>query len=135
MPNPVSSLVSEFHKRAGYSHAEARKLLTGLAVGSVGVFYATLTGTNRPVLDGWSKWLAIISLGLMASSAGFGLAAWRADAAWAYRAAIEFERDSTLTSPYQGAAHFIKKWCDLAQLFLFMLGLLAAAVLTFLLLR
>jgi hypothetical protein len=41
------NMVGDFHKRAGQSHSEARKLLTGMGVGGVGVLYATLTGKRR----------------------------------------------------------------------------------------
>src|SRR5947209_8406971 len=77
---------AEFHNRAGESHAEARKLLTGMAVGSFGVLYATLTGKDAPMLDGSNNKLALWGIITMAVSAGCGLFAWRADAAWAYQA-------------------------------------------------
>src|SRR5690242_14978386 len=40
----------DFHKRAGESHAEARKFLTAMAVGTLAVLYATLTGKDAPSL-------------------------------------------------------------------------------------
>ena len=129
----MQDLQGEFHKRSGESHSEARKLLTGMAVGSLGVLYATLTGKDAPTLNVYTKSLAFAAVVLMALSAGFGLAAWRADAAWAYKAAENF------ASPYikkpEGAPwHSIKKFCDISQLALFGAGLLLAAVLTLLLL-
>jgi hypothetical protein len=75
--------VAEFHKRAGESHMEARKLLTAMAVGSLGVLYATLTGRDAPALAAYSKILAILAIFAMGLSAAFGFAAWRADARWA----------------------------------------------------
>ena len=49
-----------FHQRARESHAEARKLLTAMAVGGLGVLYATLIGKDAPKFDdAYSKHLAI----------------------------------------------------------------------------
>jgi len=122
--------VSEFHRRSGESHSEARKLLTAMAVGSIGVLYATLTGKEALALDAFNKWLALTAVVSMALSAGFGLAAWRADAAWAYRAAVNFGKKPDLTKPNGGPWHMVKKWCDRFQVALFSAGLLLAALLT-----
>jgi hypothetical protein len=121
---------SEFHKRSGNSHEEARKLLTGMAVGSLGVLYATLTGKEAPVLNAYSRWLALAAVVSMALSAGFGIVAWRADAAWAYNAAKNFENDPSLTTPDGGRWHDLKKWCDWLQVGAFGFGLGMAALLT-----
>lgn len=66
----------------------------------------------------------------MALAAGFGLAAWRADVAWAYRAAKNFKDNPGLEKPYDDPWHEIKKWCDRLQLGIFGVGLLLAALLT-----
>jgi hypothetical protein len=122
--------VSEFHKRSGQSHAEARKLLTGMAVGTIGVLYATLTGKNAPTLDALNKWLVLLTVVMMALSAGFGLAAWRADAAWAYKAGENFRKRPEQTKPNGSPWHDVKQFCDIVQLVLFAHGLLFAAILT-----
>lgn len=124
------SRVTEFHKRSGESHSEARKLLTAMAVGSLGVLYATLTGKDAPVLDTGSKWLALAAVVFMALAAGFGLAAWRADAAWAYKAANNFDKNSELVKPEGEPWHQVKRWCDRFQFILFGIGLLLTALLT-----
>lgn len=124
------SRVNEFHKRAGESHSEVRKLLTTMAVGSLGVLYATLTGKDAPALDAYGRWLALAAVILMVLAAGFGLAAWRADAAWAYRAAKNFEAHPELVVPNGDPWHLFKKWCDWLQVALFGAGLLLAALLT-----
>ena len=125
----------EFHKRAGKSHAEARKLLTAMAVASFGVLYATLTGKDAPTLDAWSKSLAFLGIVAMALSTGCGLFAWRADAAWAYRAAKNFQKDPKLEVPDGGYWHKVKKSFDVTQLILFVFGLVVAMALTLRLLK
>lgn len=127
---PPNDRVGHFHERAGKSHAEARKLLTGLSVGSLGVLYATLAGRTAPALDPAAKWLAVAVVIAMALAAGCGLAAWRADAAWAYRAAVNFEKDPLRAVPDGGVWHGLKKGCDLLQIGLFAIGLSLAALLT-----
>jgi hypothetical protein len=127
--------IGAFHKRAGDSHAEARKLLTAMSVGTLGVIYATLTHKDAPTLDAYDKALAILSIVSMTLSAGFGLAAWRADAAWAFRTAENFKKHPTAVKPNGGCWHLVKKSCDIAQLTFFGLGLLMAASLTLGLLR
>ena len=68
--------VAEFHKRAGKSHMEERKLLTAMAVGSIGVLYATLTGKDAPALTDDSKKFAIGIIIAMGMSTMFGFVAW-----------------------------------------------------------
>jgi hypothetical protein len=137
-PSPQQTALgqaSEFHKRAGASHAEARKLLTAMAVGSVGVLYATLTGKDAPTLEACTKSLAFLSIVAMALSAGCGLFAWRADSAWAFRAAKNFQKDPALDAPDGGRWHDVKKSLDVAQLTLFVFGLAVAVALTLRLLK
>jgi hypothetical protein len=101
-----------------------------MAVGSLGVLYATLIGKDAPPLNGGSEFLALAIAGSMALGAGLGLAAWRADAAWAYKAAKNFEKDPKLREPRGGIWHWLKKWCDRGQVVLFGVGLVFAAWLT-----
>ena len=122
--------INDFHKRSGNSHAESRKLLTAMAVGSLGVLYATLTSKDAPFLDPSSRQLALAAVISMALSAGFGIAAWRADAAWAYKTALKFKENPAETEPDDGMWHNIKKWCDRFQVAFFGVGLLLAAFLT-----
>jgi len=145
-PNDEQANAKEsFHQRARESHAEARKLLTAMAVGSLGVLYATLIGKDAPDLadySNYSKWLALGIAFSMILAAIFGLAAWRADAAWAYEKAegkksvekkcrrflwIKNWRDE---EQRLDKCHCIKKWCDKSQLYLFGVGLVFAAWLT-----
>jgi hypothetical protein len=102
---------------------EARKLLTAMAVGSIGVLYVTLTGKDATALSASGKTLAILAIIAMGLSAAFGFAAWRYDSLWAYERA---------TDSAHGAEkwHTRKKACDLTQLALFALGVAAAMVLT-----
>jgi hypothetical protein len=141
MPDPTERQTSrgqeaEFHKRAGKSHEAARKLLTGMAVGSFGVLYATLTGKDAPMLDAGNNKLALLSIVTMAVSAGCGLFAWRADAAWAYQVAKCFEKTPALERPPRDISwHKVKKLLEFAQLTLFLLGLALATALTLRLLK
>jgi len=121
--------VRAFHTRAGQSHAEARRLLTTIAVGSLGVLYATLIGKDAPELGTLSKLLALGIAVSMALAAGFGLAAWRADAAWAYDTAKHF-KDPMKTEPPDTIWHEIKNWGDRFQVALFSVGVFLAALLT-----
>ena len=122
----------DFHKRAGESHAEARKFLTAMAVGTLAVLYATLTGKDAPSLADENRLIAILAIMAMALSAGSGLAAWRADAAWAFTAG---NRSPKRGKPDGGWWHDIKKWCDYSQVATFAAGLLLTAILTLRLLR
>ena len=121
---------AEFFKRAGESHMEARKLLTALAVGSIGVLYATLTGKDAPVLSNCGKSIAILALIAMALSTASRFAAWRAEASWAFEAGHAFKDHPNLDDPPRGKSHDRKKLCDIAQLCLFAVGIGAATVLT-----
>jgi hypothetical protein len=123
-----TDFVSEFHKRSGQSHTEARKLLTGMSVGAIGILYATLTGNNATTLDAMNKLLVLVTVVAMALSTGFGLAAWRADAAWAYKAAKNYKPEQI--KPDGGPWHDVKKFCDRVQFALFAYGLLLAAIVT-----
>ena len=132
---------------------EARKLLTAMAVASIGVLYATLTGKDAPALTNSGKTLAILIIIAMGLSTMFGFAAWRADARWAYAKAKEYDKASPDEPPsrwsrwksYFFAAirkllkasasnaenwHMCKKVCDLMQLAFFTLGIAAAMFLT-----
>jgi heme A synthase len=117
----------DFHKRAGESHAEARKFLTAMAVGMLAILYATLTGKEAPTLADQNRLIAILAIIILALSAGSGLAAWRADAAWAFTAG---NRPPKGGKPDGGWWHEIKKWCDYSQLGTFLAGLLLTAILT-----
>jgi hypothetical protein len=92
----------EWHLRAGQSHAEARRLLTSMAVGTIGVLYATVVGKEAPSLQNGSEYLAIAIVASMALSALYGLFAWRVDAAWAYQSAIH--------QRYKGSPKARDKW-------------------------
>jgi hypothetical protein len=111
-------------------HSARASRMPRRAVGSLGVFYATLTGADAPTLDASNKLLALLTICAMGLSAGFGLSAWRADAAWAYDAASAFEVDPSLGAPPGGFWHNVKKWCDRLQLIAFAFGLLAGVILT-----
>lgn len=115
----------DFYKRASDLHSEARRFLTAMAVGSLGVLYATLTGKAAPPLIASDRLIAIIAILAMAISAAFGLASWRADAAWAYRAGKNPPTENN--QPDGGVWHQVKKVCDLVQLVLFGVGLLLSA--------
>jgi hypothetical protein len=143
-----------FHNRAGASHMEARKLLTAMAVGSIGVLYATLTGKDAPALTDFGKTLAILIIIAMGLSTMFGFAAWRADARWAYAKAKEYDKAipdeppnsrwsrwksncfAVIRKLLKASAsnaenwHTCKKVCDLMQLAFFTLGIAAAMFLT-----
>jgi hypothetical protein len=129
--------VAEFHKRAGASHMEARKLLTAMAVGSIGVLYATLTGKDAPALPDSGKTLAILIIIAMGLSTTFGFAAWRADARWAHEVAEAYkhaktkeEKATVFKSKAVKKWHNRKKARDRMQLAFFALGIAAAMLLT-----
>ena len=81
--------------------------------------------TNGAPLIASDRLIAIIAILTMAMSAAFGLASWRADAAWAYRAGKNPPKDNN--QPDGGVWHEVKKVCDLVQLVLFGVGLLLSA--------
>ncbi|MFN8002456.1 MAG: hypothetical protein U0X75_15720 [Acidobacteriota bacterium] len=121
---------TDFHQRAGQSHAEARKLLTGFAVGSLGVLYATLTSKAQPALAVLDKGLALTTIFTMAAAAAFGMLAWRADAKWAYQVARDFKTNPEAEEPFDNIWHRRKKRYDLTQNLLFGLGLILAVFFT-----
>jgi hypothetical protein len=123
-------LAKDWHIRAGQSHAEARKLLTTMAVGSIGVLYATVVGKDSPPLQNGDEYLAIAIVVSMVVAALFGLSAWRADAAWAYQSARYFANNKGATWDDVKKWHNVKKWCDLVQAISFAIGLAFAGWLT-----
>jgi hypothetical protein len=146
---PSDEQRDKFYQRAGESHGEARRLLTAMAVGSLGVLYATLIPKDAPDLGAYSKALALGIAFSMVLSAGFGLTAWRADAAWAYQSGEvgkksgnrgrnrkwECLRSLRMRNWREKSLrltqwHCIKKWCDRVQLASFGVGLFLAALLT-----
>jgi hypothetical protein len=121
---------NEFFDRASASHAEARKLLLAMAVASVGFLFATLTGKDRAQLPPTETWCAVVAVLSMCLATGFGVAAWLADAAWAWRAAKEYEQNPSATKPLRSAWHRVKNVCDLTLLLLFLIGVSLVAFLT-----
>jgi hypothetical protein len=118
----------KFHDRAGDSHSEARKLVTGLAVGSLGVFYATLTGKDPPVLDASSKFLVFWIIVLMGVSTLSGLVAWWAGARWSYNVASAYEKEPNRTTFPDVPPHGLKKLCDFILVVAFGIGIALALV-------
>lgn len=107
-----------FHNRAGTSHGEARKLLTGMALAGFGVFYASLT---KPPVTG-NKWLLFAAMLLMGLAAACGTVAWRMDAAWAY--------DKGKGASQAAEQHDRKKWFDYSQMFFFSISLILSLIYT-----
>jgi hypothetical protein len=123
-----------FHKRSGKSRSEARKLVTGLAVASVGVLYTTLTGEKASALDLYSSYSSLIALAAMGISTLLGIFAWWCEAQWSYKAAQNFrclEGDVTGKEPQGDPWHRFKVFCDTGQLTVFSIGIIAASWLPF----
>lgn len=111
--------VIDFHKRAGESHAEVRKLLTTLATAGVGLFYGTFASEKWPLLDPEGKATVLFILLAMALAVGLGIIGWKADARWAYNVAEDFRLHPSNEKPVRGLAHWIKWVCDYIQIFAF----------------
>jgi len=107
-----------FHNRAGTSHGEARKLLTGMALAGFGVFYNSLT---KPPVAG-NKWFLFAAMLAMGLAAFCGTWAWRIDAAWAF--------DKAEGNCRAAEQHDRKKRFDYSQMIFFSLGLILSLLYT-----
>lgn len=124
------------HPRAAQSHAETRKLLTSIAVGSIGVLYVTLVGRGASDLQSIGGSFAITIVVSMALAVLCGISASKADAAFEYQSAQYFS-SSALEDAEKKAMEDkmeiwlkVRTWCDRIQLVSFVIGLGSAAWLT-----
>ena len=124
------------HPRAAQSHAETRKLLTSIAVGSIGVLYASLVGKEAPALQNISGYFAITIVVSMALAVLCGISASKAASAFEYQSSPYFSTsaldDTEKKALEDGMKRWLKvrTWCDRIQLLSFVIGLGFAAWLT-----
>lgn len=130
---PASAYKDWRHPRAAQSHAETRKLLTSIAVGSIGVLYATKGASDLQSISGSFAITIVVSMALAVLC---GISASKADAAFEYQSAQYFSssalEDAEKKSMEDKMEIWLKvrTWCDRIQLVSFVIGLGSAAWLT-----
>jgi hypothetical protein len=128
--NQVSP-VTQMHDRAGVSAGEYRKTLISLSTGSLAVFFLALTTKIDPGLSGAQKVLLMIALSAMSLSVLLGVAAWYADAQWAYAKGEKINPTPKKVKNWQCEIdkwHGRKSRCDFVIPLSFVCGIIAATL-------
>lgn len=123
------------HDRASQSARETRQAIITLSAASLGFFFIALTSKVEPPLTPLQRRTVIVALVAMALATFSGLwSAW-ADARWSYCWAREIEQHPPGSLHWDGRRdwwHGNKRWSEWASILCFGIGVLAAAIYTFL---